>query len=149
MRIPKSTSKPRWYVALSLTEAYSSWDSLLEAHASIGRFEEKDPLRRKIRGIVENGPHGPRFVFITRFPVNEHDEWVGLDTDRPLLRSEIVQMARAQLATRDRWLKEMPSLQDWQKEVRLELLEESEDQHAAAEKLIAEWGAFFPEELVN
>lgn len=150
MRIPKSTVNPRWYVALSLEEAYSSWGSLLEAHASIGRFEETDPARRKIQGIVENGPDGPRFVFITRFPVNEHDEWVGLDTERPLLRSEIVHMARRQLAMRDRWLAEMPNLcsQDI-KDARTVRLVENAEQYALAEKLLTEWGDLFPEELVN
>lgn len=149
MRIPKSTVNPRWYVALSLKEAYSSWGSLLEAHASLGRFEEKDPARRKIRGIVENGPNGPRFVYITRFPVNEHDEWLDVESDKPLLRSEIVQMCRYQLHTRDRWLREMDSRPEWQQQTRKELLSENAEQHALAEKIIADWGVFFPEELEN
>ena len=149
MRIPKTTQKPRFYVALSLTEAYSSWGSLLEAQASIGRFEEKDPFRSKIKGIVENGPLGPRFVFVTHFPVNEHDEWVDPDGDKPLLRSEIVKMCRYQLRTRDRWLLEMDSRPDWQQQTRKELLSENAEQHALAEKVIADWGAFFPEEQEN
>lgn len=146
MRIPKTTQKPRFYVALSLTEAYSSWGSLLEAQASIGRFEETDPYRRKIKGIVENGPLGPRFVFLTRFPVNEHDGWIDPDSEKPILRSEIVQMCRYQIRTRDRWLKEMDLLPDWQQESRKELMAEQEDQYLLAEKVLAEQGHLFPEE---
>ena len=97
MKIPKSTQKPRFYVALSLKEAYSSWGSLLEAQASIARFDEKDPFRSKIKGVVENGPLGPRFVFIARFPVNEHDEWLDLGSDKPILQSEVVTMCRLEL----------------------------------------------------
>lgn len=149
MRIPKTTKKPRWYVAVSLEEAYSSWGSLLEAHASIGRFAEDDPLRRNIRGIVENGPRGPHFVFLTRFPVNEHDVWIDNVSEKPLLLSEIVRMARRQLATRDRWLKEMPTVPEWRQEDRGRILVEYEEIYSLAEKVLAEHGALFPAELEN
>lgn len=61
MRIPPYTAKPRFYVATSAKEAYSSWDTLEDARASVLRFEEHDPEGAKlIVGIVEtNGPAEP------------------------------------------------------------------------------------------
>ena len=144
MRIPSTTKKPRWYVALSITEAVSSWGSLLKAQESLSQIVDGHVGQRQIKGIVENGPHGPRFVFFTRFPINENDDWVG--SDPPLLRSEIVYMCRYQLQTRDRWLSEMDSLPVDRQDFRRDLLAEYSERHLLAEKVIAEQGHLFPEE---
>ncbi len=52
--------KPRFYVATSPKEAYSSWDTLEDAWASVLRFEEHDPKgAAEIIGIIEVcGPPG-------------------------------------------------------------------------------------------
>lgn len=144
MRIPESTLTPRWYVASSRTEGLSSWGSLLEAKASLARMTDAELALQQVKGIVENGPLGPRFVFIARYPINEHDGWVG-EGEKSLLRSEIVEMARRQIATRDRWLKEMDSLPDWHRESRVELLEDLADLISESEKVLAEFGGLFPE----
>ena len=72
MKIPLSTKKPRFYVASSMHEAYSSWDTLEEALESMSKIlamnampvnPEKDLLGRvwnpqvlTVIGIVQTGP---------------------------------------------------------------------------------------------
>jgi len=58
MRIPSVTTKPRFYVATSRKEAYSSWDTLEDARACVLRFEEHDPKgAARIIGIIETSGH--------------------------------------------------------------------------------------------
>jgi len=57
MKIPSNTNKPRFYVAYSDDEAFSSWDTLEDAKACVDRFKDcdcyvlKDAV--KIIGIIE------------------------------------------------------------------------------------------------
>jgi len=61
MRIPPTTVKPRYYVAVSERHAFSSWDTLDEALACIERFPEGTD-REQIRGIVRVDSEGRRWV---------------------------------------------------------------------------------------
>lgn len=57
MKIPHNTKKPRFYVAYSQNEAFSSWDTLEDAKACVDRFKDGDSYvlkdAEKIIGIIE------------------------------------------------------------------------------------------------
>lgn len=57
MKIPHNTKKPRFYVAYSHNEAFSSWDTLEDAKACVDRFKNGDSYAlkdtAKIIGIIE------------------------------------------------------------------------------------------------
>lgn len=66
MRIPLTTTKPRYYVATSETHAFSSWDTQEDAALCIHRFRRTDsPDKDRIRGIIETGPEGRRWANTT------------------------------------------------------------------------------------
>lgn len=59
MKIPIHTEKPRFYAATNLDEAFSSWDTIEEARASLGRFKSIAPKKyEQIIGIIETTPDG-------------------------------------------------------------------------------------------
>lgn len=72
MRIPPATIRPRFYVASSMTAAFSSWSTLEEARASYQRFKETAAAPdayhvnvsafAEIIGIVEVGPTGAKVL---------------------------------------------------------------------------------------
>lgn len=145
MKIPIYTQKPRFYVAISLDEAFSSWNTLEEAKGSIARFPQGDPDLRKIGGVVETGcVRSQRWVWRLRTPINEHDEW--LESTPPILRSEVVAMVRQQLATRDEWLAEMLRgvLPVWQVEERIRNMKALAPQYALGEQILIDYGDLFP-----
>jgi hypothetical protein len=51
MRIPLSTKKGRFYVATSMTDAFSSWDTLENALASYGRLPPDE--QTKVIGVID------------------------------------------------------------------------------------------------
>lgn len=51
MKIPTSTKKSRFYIATSMTEAFSSWSSLSAAQESYNNLPLPD--RVKVIGIIE------------------------------------------------------------------------------------------------
>ena len=57
MKIPPNTKKPRFYVAHSDNEAFSSWNTLEDAKSCIDRFRNGDSYAladaAKIIGIIE------------------------------------------------------------------------------------------------
>lgn len=60
MRIPKHTIKPRFYVATSHKEAFSSWSTLEEASACVLRFKKFDKtLYAEIIGIIKTDTSAP------------------------------------------------------------------------------------------
>ncbi len=59
MKIPTRTEKPRFYVAIDLEEAYSSWDTIEEARASLERLKANSPNEyADVMGIIETTPDG-------------------------------------------------------------------------------------------
>jgi hypothetical protein len=57
MKIPSNTKRPRFYVAYSYNEAFSSWDTLEDAKSCIDRFRNGDSYAladaAKIIGVIE------------------------------------------------------------------------------------------------
>lgn len=70
MKIPKTTQKPRFYVATSMDHAYSSWNTVEEAVATWGRLRdeaERDPKHYKadfeaVIGIVRVDQKGRKLI---------------------------------------------------------------------------------------
>lgn len=59
MRIPKTTETPRYYVATSDTEAFSSWGTLALALDSLARLRFFAPQDASmVIGVIETGPSG-------------------------------------------------------------------------------------------
>lgn len=58
MKIPDRTKKPRFYVAYSMTHAFSSWDTLVQARACVERMKilgGKDA--KKLFLVIQTGQH--------------------------------------------------------------------------------------------
>lgn len=144
MKIPDKSETTRWYTAFSIEEADASWESLEDAQLYVKGLDPTNPECWRIKGIVESGPAGARFIYLTRFPVNEHDDWIDFGGEKSLLRSELVAMCRMQLATRDQWIREMPLLPELRQQLRKELMEERAVQYELAEAVIAAYGHLFP-----
>lgn len=69
MKIPYSTKKPRYYIAISNTKAFSSWDTYEEAIDCIDRFKKEAKIDsdilndlKLILGIIETGCLGKSWV---------------------------------------------------------------------------------------
>jgi len=58
MKIPDRTKKPRFYVAYSMTHAFSSWDTLAQAHACVRRFKKLGSADAdRLFLIIQTGQH--------------------------------------------------------------------------------------------
>ena len=68
MRIPVSTKASRFYVATSLEDAFSSWDSLEDARASYVRLEMYGQKGHadSVIGIVSTGSTGLKILHNVR-----------------------------------------------------------------------------------
>lgn len=54
IKIPNTTQKPRFYIAVNRKEAFSSWDTIEEARACLNRFKAEAPDDYKhVMGIIE------------------------------------------------------------------------------------------------
>lgn len=68
MKIPLVTVRPRFYVATSETEAFSSWDSLADAKACIARFGVGTPAREQVLGVIQTTIDGREWVHQIKEP---------------------------------------------------------------------------------
>jgi len=78
MKIPPNTTKPRFYVAYSDKEAFSSWDTLEDAKACVDRFKNGDSYAlkdaAKIIGIIETSQSSKILHKVTTITKVEQDE---------------------------------------------------------------------------
>jgi hypothetical protein len=64
MKIPSYTEKNRYYVAQSLTECFSSWDTLIEAKDSFEKMKNIYPEdTNQVIGILRVNKHGKSWAW--------------------------------------------------------------------------------------
>lgn len=68
IRIPHKLKSAQYYVASSMSYAFSKWDRLQDAQAAVGRFVLFNPLEFKHEciGIIEVDAQGKMLVFPNR-----------------------------------------------------------------------------------
>lgn len=68
MKIPDTTKNPKFYVASGHNNALSSWDTLDEARACVGRIQTNEP-DQFIMGIVTTDSNGRGFISKYQKPI--------------------------------------------------------------------------------